>query len=38
MDNKNIQFEDAADAFNEYFLNIANSLQTQIKGIHPLNY
>jgi hypothetical protein len=28
MDNKNIQFKDAADAFNEYFLNIADSLQT----------
>jgi hypothetical protein len=28
MDNKNIQFEDAADAFNEYFLIIADNLQT----------
>jgi hypothetical protein len=28
MDNKNIQFKDAADAFNEYFLNISDSLQT----------
>jgi hypothetical protein len=28
MDNKNIQFKDVADAFNEHFLNIADSLQT----------
>jgi hypothetical protein len=27
MDNKNIQFKDAADVFNEYFLNIADNLQ-----------
>jgi hypothetical protein len=29
MDNKNIQFEDAADAFIEYFLNVTDSLQTR---------
>ena len=28
MDNRNIQSNDVADAFNEYFLNIAHSLQT----------
>jgi hypothetical protein len=28
MDNMNFQFKDAADVFNEYFLNIADNLQT----------
>jgi hypothetical protein len=28
MDNKNIQFKDAAEAFNEHFLNITDRLQT----------
>jgi hypothetical protein len=34
MDNKNIQFKDAADAFNEYFLNIADSLQTHTEKMN----
>jgi hypothetical protein len=34
LDNKNIQSKDAADAFNEYFLNIAHSLQTHSDKIN----
>jgi hypothetical protein len=34
MDNKNIQFKAAADAFNEYFLNITESLQTYTDKIN----
>jgi hypothetical protein len=34
MDNKNIQSEDAADVFNDHFLNIADNLQTHIDNMN----
>lgn len=34
MDNKDIQFKDAADVFNDYFLNIADNLQTHIDNMN----
>jgi hypothetical protein len=37
MDDRNLQFNDVADVFSEYYLNIADNLQTYIdKTISPL--
>jgi hypothetical protein len=33
MDNKDIQSEDAADVFNDYFWNIADNLQPHIDNV-----
>jgi hypothetical protein len=38
MDNRTIQSDDVADAFNEYFFNVAHSLQTYpVNTKSPLN-